>query len=384
MDTITIRIDSLSYGGSGVGRHEGIVYFIPFSVPGDLLEVKITKKEKRYREAVINRIIEASPDRVEPICPYFGECGGCQWQQVRYDKQLECKSNELQAALRKSRLDSTADRVKPIAASPEQFGYRRTARFKTSKDTTPFKYGFYRAGSRELIRIDRCPLLDERINSFLPSVKPEEHGMIGFDLFLDDDGKVHPFYRFSERDQGADFFQVNSSVNKLMLEYISETIRAKAAETGSSLHILDLFCGDGNLSMPFADTAASITGWDNSRTAIERGRRRADQLMEAHPGCRIRLFEADVARSWKSIAGHARQSDCIIIDPPRRGLKDQTARLAGLRVPLIIYISCSPPALIRDLVLFEKAGYEAESLQPFDMFPQTYHLETVAVLRLRK
>jgi 23S rRNA (uracil1939-C5)-methyltransferase len=98
----------------------------------------------------------------------------------------------------------------------------------------------------------------------------------------------------------------------------------------------------------------------------------------------MRFFEADVDKSWKFISGYAREADCLILDPPRKGLKHQAARIAGLQVPLIIYVSCAPPALARDLSVFKNAGYSIEEVQPFDMFPQTYHLETVTVLRKNK
>ena len=380
METIKIRIDSLSYGGSGVGRYEGIVYFVPFSVPGDLLEVRVTKQEKRYREAEIVKIIEASPNRVKPPCPLSGVCGGCQWQQVDYKTQLEQKVTELRSALLKNRLDDAAAKIQPVIESPKQLGYRRTARFKIAQtEGGVLDYGFYRAASRELINVDNCPLLDDRINKYLPNVRIDSKGLVGFDLFMDEEGSVHPFYRFSEKDPGADFFQVNEAVNKKLVAYVGETVKKYTA--AKHPRIIDLYCGDGNLSLQFTDCAASVTGWDNSKTAINRGRSRAEALKEEFPKCKTRFFEADVARSWKNISGWAKQTDCVILDPPRRGLKNQSARLAGLNIPLIVYISCSPPALVRDIAALEKSGYRVEELQPLDMFPQTYHLETVAVLR---
>jgi 23S rRNA (uracil1939-C5)-methyltransferase len=195
---------------------------------------------------------------------------------------------------------------------------------------------------------------------------------------MDESGEVEPFYRFSERDAGADFYQVNSGGNKALLKYVNDTVKKY---TEKSTRIMDIYCGDGNLSLHFADYASSITGWDNSKSAIARGKNRAEGLKKEYPWCKTRFFEADVAKSWKNIAGFAKQTDCVILDPPRKGLKNEAARLAGLNVPLIIYISCSPPALVRDLAALQKTGYRIEELQPLDMFPQTYHLETVAVLR---
>ena len=383
MDTLEITIDSLSYGGAGVGRVDGIVYFVPFSCPGDKLEINITKTEKRYREAEIVRVLEASKDRIEPPCPYHGICGGCQWQQVAYPLQVAGKEKELRSALSKAHLPEIDSKVKTCVASPKEFGYRRTARFKVekNKETGKSDAGFFKASSRDLVKIDKCLLLDDELNKSLPEINAERPGLIGFDLFLDETGKVVPFYRFSEKDQGADFFQVNGDVNKAMMEYIRTTVIEK---TEGKPRILDIYCGDGNLSLQFEKDAAAVTGWDNSRTAIQRGKRRAEELKAAGSKCKIRYHEADVVKSWKFISGFAREADCLILDPPRRGLKKDAARIAGLKVPMIVYVSCSPPALARDLTAFEAAGYEIEEVMPFDMFPQTYHLETVTVLKKKK
>ncbi|MBI9106592.1 MAG: class I SAM-dependent RNA methyltransferase [Spirochaetales bacterium] len=380
MNTLEITIDSLSYGSAGVGRVGGIVYFVPFSCPGDRLEIKVTKTEKRYREAEIVRIIEPSADRIKPPCPYYGVCGGCQWQQVSYPLQLKGKERELRMNLSKARLSEIEEKVKTCVPSPKELAYRRTARFKVVKnpDTGKPEAGFYQAASYNLVKVEKCLLLNEALNSSLKDIDITKPGLVGFDLFYDETDKVVPFYRFSEKDQGADFFQVNGEVNEAMMEYLKKTV---AEKIDGKPRILDIYCGDGNLSLQMAGEAAAITGWDNSKTAIARGNMRAEALKESGERCKIKFYEADVDKSWKFISGYAREADCIIIDPPRKGLKNQTARLAGLKVPLIIYVSCAPPALARDLAAFVEAGYEIEEIQPFDMFPQTYHLETVTVLR---
>ena len=378
MDTIEITIDSLSYGGAGVGRVEGIVYFVPFSCPGDRLEVRITEKEKRYRRAEIVRIIEASPERVEPPCPYAGICGGCQWQHVSYRLQIESKTRELVSALKKAGISE--DRIPEISCvpSPKEFGYRRTARFKTevNPETGITEKGFYRENSRELVKIERCLLLDDRLNEVFGDIDADRKGLAGFDLFLDESGEVTPFYRFSEKEQGADFFQVNSGVNALMTEFIEET----AGRLPEGFRLLDLYCGDGNLSLRFTGRASEITGWDYSKTAVERGNALAEKAAAQGSSCRIRYHAADVVRSWKHIAAAAKKTDIIILDPPRRGLRKLAQRTAALGAPLLIYISCSPPALARDLRTFTDNGYRIEDIKAFDMFPQTYHLETAAVL----
>ena len=156
---------------------------------------------------------------------------------------------ELAAALNKTGMEQAAGTIKPIVPSPKVLGYRRTARFKTGeseKEPGVITPGFYRNESRDLIEIDRCLLLDDRINAKLASVKMNIDGLVGFDLFLDSDGEVRPFYRFSERDPGADFVQVNSDVNSVLVDYLDRTIRER---TEKGMRILDLYCGDGNLSL---------------------------------------------------------------------------------------------------------------------------------------
>jgi 23S rRNA (uracil1939-C5)-methyltransferase len=383
MNTLEIIIDSMSYGGACVGRVDGIVYFVPFSCPGDRLEVEVTKKEKRYREAEIVRIIEPSKDRVQPPCPYHGICGGCQYQQITYPQQIAGKERELKMALSKAGHKDIEDRIKSCTPSPKEFNYRRTARFKVEKNPSTGKHeaGFFQAASNDLVKVEKCMLLDDALNKSLAGVDISKPGLIGFDLFLDESGEVVPFYRFAEKDLGADFFQVNGEVNKAMMEYIHGIVIEK---TGEKPRILDIYSGDGNLSLQFVDEAAAVTGWDNSKTAIQRGKNRAEALKASGSKCKMRFFEADVDKSWKFISGYAREADCLILDPPRKGLKHQAARIAGLQVPLIIYVSCAPPALARDLSVFKNAGYSIEEVQPFDMFPETYHLETVTVLRKNK
>ncbi|MDC7125012.1 MAG: TRAM domain-containing protein [Spirochaetales bacterium] len=376
MGKLTIRVDSLAYGGKAVGRHEGIVYFIKDGVPGDLVEIQVTKSEKRYKEAEIIQIIEESPERCVQPCKYAHECGGCQWQHVKYDYQLTSKVTELASALNKAGLSISDKTIKEPTPSPKVFEYRRTARFKIEKESVSgkIKKGFYSEKSNNIVEIDNCMLLNPKINEAFKTVDVSTDGIKGFDLFLDDEGSVKPFYRFSERDQGADFFQVNTEVNNLMKSYIKD----KCENLPKGFKIADLYCGDGNLSLDFAKAASSIIGWDYSKTAIDRGNAKAEKLNQL---CKINFRTTDINRNWKRIAPIAAKADLLLLDPPRKGLKKQAEKIAKLGAPYIIYVSCAPPALARDLKTFTAAGYSIEELKPFDMFPQTYHLETVTILK---
>ncbi len=377
MDTLRLRIDTLAYGGDGIGRHENIVYFVPFSAPGDLLEVKITRKEKSYRKAEIVKILEPSASRRTAPCEYFGTCGGCQWQHIGYNTQLAEKERELRSAFLKTGQDEAASKIQPVTGSDDEFHYRRIARFKLHKNrhSGRTEKGFYKRASNQFMRISECMLLDKRLDG--TEVPPFKGHAAGLDAWLDDSGSTNTLIRYSEKDPGADFVQVNSRMNeklqKIVFDAVTEHFGTRA------FNAADLFCGDGNLSLQLHDRASSINGWDYSINAIRKANEGA--ALKGSSNCRIEYHERNIDHSINRILGEIKKSDCLIIDPPRRGLKKHAAAIAELKVPLVIYVSCSPPDLVRDLKYFSEQAYETALIQPLDMFPQTYHLETVCVLK---
>ncbi len=380
MNRITIQIDSLAYGGSGVGRVDNIVYFVPLAAPQELLEIEVVKEEKRYRVGRITGIIEPSPHRVKPECPYFGECGGCNWQHITYERQLEEKRKILEDAI--TRIGKTAPSIDPVIPSPDIYGYRKRTRLKFTADG---KIGYFAAESHRLVEIDSCPILSPEINSFLPRLKSEpalqtpspgetlSPGEV--EIYVDPEGSVQCSFVSSSKKAALPFSQVNQRVDSLLKEKIYSLVTEFCRKDKPPV-IMDLYCGDGNLSLNLSGIAGSITGWDQSAAAIRRARQAVRKL-----GLQNVVYKrSDVGGALAEIARSGRAVDILIADPPRKGLKGIIPAIVSLEAPFIFYVSCVPPILARDLGALIKAGYVIKQVIPFDMFPQTFHLETMVVL----
>lgn len=374
MNSMTIRIDSLAYRGSGVGRVDNIVYFVPLAAPQELLEIEIVKQEKRFRIGRIIKIIEPSPYRIEPVCPYFGKCGGCNWQHITYQRQLEEKRKILEDAI--TRIGKTAPDIDPVIPSPDIYGYRNKTRLRFTADG---KIGYFEAESHKLIEINNCPILSPKINSFLPQLKLEPafksspSGEV--EIYLDPEGSVQCSFVSASRKATLSFSQVNHRVNSLLREKIYALVTDYCRKDKPPV-IMDLYCGDGNLSLHLSGIAGSIRGWDLSAAVI----RKARQTMRKLGLQNVVYKRADVDRALAEIDGSGRSVDILIADPPRKGLKGIIPEIVSLEAPFIFYISCVPPILARDLEALIRAGYRIKKVIPFDMFPQTFHLETMVVL----
>ncbi len=265
--------------------------------------------------------------------------------------------------------------IKKIIASPSEYSYRNSIRLKCSKDGN---IGFYASSSHNLIDIKSCKIADQRLNSKLSGIRKNitKYNKIPKEIVLqvNNEGLVSDF-PVKEQKKGSGFNQVNTAVNKTLKEEIYKIISEYSKEL-NSLKILDLFCGDGNLSLHLADIADDIFGYDISGRSIKKGSRSAAALENKN----ILYKNGSVENLLKTDKLQSLNANCLIIDPPRNGLKGITQQIAKLDIPRIIYISCVPPVLARDLKDLIKSGYKIEFLQPLDMFPQTYHIETLAVL----
>lgn len=383
-----VEITDLAFGGEGVGRIEGMVCFVPFTAPGDVVQVEICQRKKKFLRGRATALIQASPLRVEPPCPYFGECGGCQWQHIDYPQQLESKRAHLQHILLK-----TADIEYPVPdplPSPQIYEYRRAARLKVNDAG---ELGFFREQSNSLVPISHCLVMEPALNKEIPAIKREIDAklhagssslpqVLPLEVELStEDGQeaVHDFlYQGEHSKQG--FLQVNRGVNTLLQAF---TRRHLADRTAEGETVLDLFCGDGNLSLQLADLGVSVLGYDISGPAIKKARRAAATGSGGTKNAgRCTYRRAPFQKIINSIAQKAPEIRAAIMDPPRQGLTGKAGALAAMSIPVILYISCIPAILARDLLFFIKAGYEIRTIQPMDMFPHTYHLETAVVLTL--
>lgn len=417
-----VRIDSLAFGGDGVGRLEGKVCFVPFTCPGDLAAVRLLEERTAYLRAQIVELLEPGPSRREARCSYFSRCGGCHWQHIDYESQLAAKEEQLAQTMRRiAHLDPP---VRPIIPSDGEFGYRTRARLRVASDG---RIGYFARGSTELVAVAQCPILvpslDRRLGELAASpselrLQPALPGRGGasdapseLELLLTKSGGVTERLirqvvprpagrragirsspaRFGPSPAGGEedspFHQVNRFVNERLVEAVGEAVEG-ALPAGRPLDVVDLYCGDGNLSLPLASRARRVTGFDTAeesiREAAEQARSRGlTHAVYSRMGARAALEEL-ITRAAARGKQDAEALRCIIADPPRIGLRDVTKLLLAVQPDLLIYVSCNPPTLARDARLLVEGGLELRYLLPFDMFPQTFHLETLALFSSRR
>lgn len=372
-----VEITDLAFGGEGLGRIDNMVCFVPFTAPGDIVQVEIIQRKKKFLRAKAVSFITQSSERVSPPCPYFGECGGCQWQHIGYPQQLESKRSHLEGILLKTA--GTKISVPPPIPSPATYEYRRTARFKID---AAGEVGFYREHSNTLVPIDKCLLMEPVINSMLPRIKRDIPSTLPLEAEVVSEEGLEADYTFLFQGDHSKygFLQTNRHINRSLQEFIYRHVRNN---TRPGDKVLDLFCGDGNLSIPLGDLGVRVIGYDISRPAIEKARGSIPLSVPSHS--RKGEFSYRRAPFQKIISTINRQTPEIraaIFDPPRQGLSGKAGLIAEMGFPLVLYVSCIPPVLARDLRFFLKAGYELIEIQPMDMFPHTYHLETAVALRL--
>lgn len=426
-----IKIESLSYGGSGVGRDSGKVVFVPLTAPGDIITYHTIEEKKGYIKAELSGIIEPSTKRITPACPVFGECGGCSWQYLSYKEQLMAKSEIFRETM--WRLGTVEkDRIFEIIDTHSEWHYRNRAQFKVSYVNGRLHIGFYRKKSRDIVEMNSCaimsPLINETISLFkkLLLKTPFIERISQIDISVDDADKaavavMHISSDFKKNDvefaetifstenklvglffksgknssakkvfakkkgiltycvptnnreidlkfSPGGFTQVNYLQNKKMVEMV-----VGIAGEGKTEKVLDLFCGIGNFSLPLATISKKVTAVENNKTSIFDGTRNAEEL-----GIKNCSFIA--GRAEDHISG---DYDLAIVDPPREGAASVIKKLVKNEVPRVIYVSCNPTTLARDLRLMTRGGYKIVSSQPIDLFPQTWHIESVTEIALQ-
>ncbi len=418
----SLEIEKMVYGGRGMGRREGKIVFVPFTVPGDRVQVEVTKDKKNFSEAGLRVVEKPSPLRMEPFCRHFGECGGCHYQHISYPDQLNLKQEILKESLRLSGKEE-GDTFLPVIPSPRDRGYRIRAQFKGDQDGGKQVFGFYSWGSHRLVEIAECPLLHPRVGEIFRALQrlsakiyirgadiqvspDEEAGVLGLDVrgsggpaaaetlaretrFIKGVvlkgnkvlswGESDLCYRWpgisgspglTVRAGDDSFSQVNPFQNGNLMQKAVEW-----ADLTGKEKILDLYCGSGNLSLPLAQRAMRVWGIDHNARAITDARKNA-----ADNGLHnCRFIAASTKPGLEEVRKETDRVDLAVLDPPRAGARD-LADLVLLNPRKILYVSCEPPTLARDLALLRTRGYELIRLQGLDMFPHTYHIEVIAEL----
>ncbi len=368
---ISVPIHDLAFGGEGVGRVGELVVFIPFVVPGEVVEAEVTEVRKKFARARSLRVLTPSPDRVEPRCKYFGQCGGCQYQHVAYPAQLRAKHKQISDLFQRiGGLEGAA--IDPVVPCPEPYGYRNRIMVRTQWNSRAqrIELGFLGTDNEFVVSIDQCAIAEPVLNEDLKQViaQPPPRGGLKVTLRVTPEGWVVP------RDS---FFQNNF----FLLPQLVESVRERLREAGSR-RLIDAYCGVGFFALELADLVTSFVGVEYDGLAIK-----AAKENMALRGITNGQFVGGPAEDYLGglLARHPGDPTTLVVDPPRTGIpRPALERIRRARPHQVIYVSCHPATLARDLqILCAPGGYELRRVTPHDMFPQTQHVECVADLRWR-
>jgi 23S rRNA (uracil1939-C5)-methyltransferase len=420
---VQVEIKAMAFKGYGVAWMNGKVVFIPYSVTGDEAWAEIINEKKSYSMGRLIEILRPSPWRVEPRCPYFGVCGGCQWQHIAYANHGELKKEILKEVLK--RLGGVKE-IPPITVmpSPDPYNYRIRVQLKVGRKAL----GYYKERSHELVDIQHCPIAHPIVNQIIPflrktlfslsqleeveiNVSPEEgKGVLvlhlpkpnrGLEILVKEPLNIHPLLKglvivrkrratllgeshlnftiplnrnrqekhLNLRTSPESFFQVNLNQNEALVQTVLEFADPKRNEVG-----LDLYAGIGNMTLPLAMASKEIWGVEENLAAVRDARFNAErnEIGNCHF---IHGKVEDVLKGW------GKKPDLIVLDPPRTGCKRILDQVVSLKPKKIVYVSCEPTTLARDLRLFSNRGYALDGLALIDMFPQTYHMEVAGLLK---
>ncbi|MCF6312296.1 MAG: class I SAM-dependent RNA methyltransferase [Verrucomicrobiales bacterium] len=393
---LEIDIESLTNLGQGLGRIDGWVVFVPFSLPGERVLARIFRNHKAHSEADLIEVLQPSPHRVEARCELFGLCGGCQYQNYAYEQQLLWKQTQVQELL--SHMANIEAEVLPVIPSPQQWGYRSkiTPHFQKPKDGKISAIGFLKAGVRsQLIDVKECPIASDAINQALPKVRARAHAeALSYrkgatlllrdsadeaDLVITENNEVCEEHVGDLRFQFAagEFFQNNPSI----LPAFTEHARTEALNAGenrsANRYLVDTYCGSGLFAISCAAHFEQVSGIEISEAAIEWATR--NTKLNDIDNCKFQ--QGDALDIFAEIEYPAEQT-AVIIDPPRKGSNPGfIEQLLAFAPATIVYISCNPATQIRDLeLLLANDQYQLSKIQPFDLFPHTRHLECVITL----
>jgi 23S rRNA (uracil1939-C5)-methyltransferase len=396
--SLALRVEKLIYGGDGLSRLDGEVVFTPFVLPGEVIEADRSESRKHVQRTTLVRVAEPSPDRVQPPCPVFGRCGGCQYQHAGYEAQLRLKREILAETLQRvGKIEFDAARVETVAGEP--FGYRNRAQFHFERG----RVGYREMNSRKLVEIRECPISSPKINEVIATLNrmvrdrrwPDfveslevftDESQVQWNVLESQRPVAKRFFEWLAAEMpgtvdgpleyavNGDLFTVSGSsffqVNRFFLPRLADL--AIGENHGGTAW--DLYAGAGLFTLPLARRFDRVVAVEAGKSALdlrhnaERARIKADVITE-----QTETFLADARMA----------PDFVLADPPRAGLgKAATARLLALGPPKLVIVSCDPATLARDLAVLAPA-YRIERMTLVDLFPQTFHMETIVELRLR-
>ena len=411
-----VQFEKMVFGGDCLGRlADGRTVFVPFVLPGEVAEIEITESKERFARGRAVNLLQKSPDRITPPCPYFTICGGCHYQHLDYAQQLKLKQGLVKDQLERIGKVTNLPEI-PMTASATPFGYRNQVQLHPTKlegAEVNLRLGFKQANSDTVLPIERCLLISEEMNALLSQIELEPYSDLSrIAIRNDSDGELMLIFT-GKSDEPPDlsielpvssaffgpdgqclnlsgndalvftvlgkeflvspesFFQVNLPVSEEMIKHVLSQI-----EPRQNLEVLELYSGVGLFTRFLAPHASQLTAIESSPSAC------FDFVTNLDEFENISLFEGEVEFILPGLIEQLKPIDLVVLDPPRAGLNVKARQaLIDLAPHQIIYISCDPSTLARDLKHFSESGYDLQSLKAFDMFPQTAHVETMTVLQ---
>ncbi len=385
-EEFTATIEEVAFMGEGLAQKDGEPVFIAQTIAGEEVVAETRRRGRRYLEAEVKQVLRPSEHRVTPPCPYFGECSGCQWQHIDYDHQLEIKRKLVTDQLRRVG-EFENPPVAPTVGCQDPWGYRNHARFTIGPGG---QVGFVNKNSRRFVRIDRCMIMDEGINEILGKIQDKcgettqlsvrygvgtgqwliQPTMQSLEIVIDT-GQTHYEEELLGRRfrvASPSFFQVNSKQAERLVELTLARLNLSGRE-----RLVDAYAGVGTFAVLLASHAKEVIAIEESAAAVK------DAEVNIAGLANIRLV---LGRAEEVLAQLTETVDAVVLDPPRAGCHEDLLRaLLAKGVPRVVYVSCDPATLARDLAFLCGEGYELLEVQPVDMFPHTYHVEAIATLQ---
>ena len=380
---LEVEVERILPGGMGLAHAGGKTVFVSLAAPGDRLRVRVEREQGNVLFASIEEIITPSPLRVEPPCPYFGRCGGCDFQQLTYEAQLAAKAEIIRDCLHRiARLESVPDFV--VTPSPDNWRYRMRATWQIDREQRTI--GYYERGSRRVCDVVDCAVLRPALQEKLEEVRATAWGQVPeelkhLDVVQGENGVsfAPSFARFQTSElsltvrgevyqfNAEAFFQINPSLLGPLIDF--------ALGDASGESVLDLYCGVGLFTLPLARRFKNVVAVEANPAAARFARRNLQQATLAN----ARVITATVTDWFRSRS--VGPVDFVLLDPPRAGAESAVIKgILDLRPAEICYVSCDPATLARDLKKLIAGGYAINSIAAFDLFPQTHHVETVVRL----
>ncbi|HXF84186.1 MAG TPA: class I SAM-dependent RNA methyltransferase [Anaerolineales bacterium] len=416
--TFEIQLEKLTYGGDAMGRLEdGRAVFVPFGLPGERVRVRLIEERRGFARGEILQILEPASNRAQPQCKHFGECGGCHYQHLPYEKQIQAKTEILTDQLKRiGKIENPP--VQPMVPCPKPWYYRNHVQFSLTEDgklgfvSSPLFVEEKQEARERVIAITECHLPESPINDFWRQLEFEADtgiervslraGQEGdLMLVLESDsprppeleieaeisvvhvyqgntvvlaGNDYIILRVLERDfkvSAPSFFQVNTVMAEKMVNHLLAHLPVPSSAT-----LLDLYCGVGLFSAFFAPKCKRVIGVESSPSACEDFSFNLDEFEN------VELYEGTAEEVLPGLVGQIAESPYVVVDPPRAGIERHALdALMQLKPHAIAYVSCDPATLARDARRIIENGYQLKQVTPFDLFPQTYHIESISLFQ---